>query len=66
MILEKIHSSRCGNFRDGIDTLCNNSELLEVLKSQFITGEIPLAEITRAVELAKNLKQNLKVLVKST
>ena len=61
----EIHSSRCGDFAEGIKMLSGNLELVKVLKNDFISGTYLLEELPVAMKEATNSEKCLKLIVQT-
>lgn len=59
----KIQSSRCGPFDEAIQLLERNPEFVSLVKSKFITHHFKLSEIDKAMKVASDSRQSLKVIV---
>lgn len=59
----KIQSSRCGSFDEAIKLLERHPEFVSLIENTLITHHFKLSEISKAMTVAANSKESLKVIV---
>lgn len=61
-----IQTSRCGDLGEALQTLDDHKHIRDILMETFITHTFPLSDINKALAVAKDSKQSLKVLIKTS
>ncbi|MBU2515432.1 alcohol dehydrogenase catalytic domain-containing protein [bacterium] len=59
----KIHSSRCGEFKEALEILDQNPELCQIIEEKYITHRFPLKQITEAFKIAADSSESIKVMI---
>ena len=59
----EIHSTRCGDFKRGIQALSQNPAVLNVLKNKYMSSTEKLENISAVMELAADSSRSLKVII---